>query len=188
MSTVLLDESSTPADPRPDRDALYEVVDGVTVELPEMSAPSNQIKSRLQTRLGAFAETHESGQALSETLFILDAERNLRRRPDVAFLSPQRWPLDREVPWEGDWPVVPDLCIEVTSPHDLYDDVTGKVREYFAYGVGQVWVVWPPEREVHIYHSRDRQTILGEGGEVGGGDILPGFSLPVADLFGHSPA
>ena len=79
----------------------------------------------------------------TEMLFVLDAEHNLRRRPDVAFVSTARWPLDRALPETGDWDVVPDLAVEVISPNDVFKDVLAKVREYFHYGVQVVWVIAP---------------------------------------------
>src|SRR5438445_9442273 len=107
---------------RPTEEALYEVVNGERMELPPMSAYASWITGRLDQRLGPFAETHALGTVVPEALFILDAERDLRRRPDLAFVSSQRWPLGREIPESGDWAVVPDLAVEVVSPNDLFQD------------------------------------------------------------------
>src|SRR5262249_28427013 len=66
---------------------LYEIVDGQRVELPPMSSFAGWVASRLDQRLGPFADNEGLGTVVTETLFLLDARRNLRRRPDVAFLS-----------------------------------------------------------------------------------------------------
>ena len=118
---------------------LYEIVDGQRVELPPMSAYTTWIASRLHLRLGLYAEDKGLGTSVSEMLFVLDAEHNLRRRPDVAFVSTVRWSLDRALPETGDCEVVPDLAVEVISPNDIFKDVLAKVREYFHYGVQVVW-------------------------------------------------
>src|SRR5438132_9904411 len=98
---ALLEPRITP--PRPTADeTLYEVVNGQRVELPPVSAYSTLVGSRLQQDLGPFAAAHRLGIVVGEMLFILDAERNLRRRPDVAFVSTERWPLDRLIPEAGD--------------------------------------------------------------------------------------
>jgi Uma2 family endonuclease len=55
----------------------------------------------------------------------------------VAFVSTERWPLERPIPEDGDWEVVPDLAVEVTSSHDLWDEVLAKMHEYFEKGVRQ---------------------------------------------------
>jgi Uma2 family endonuclease len=118
-----------------------------------------------------------------EMLFILDAVRDLRRRPDVAFVSSERWPLDRAVPDSGDWEVVPDLAVEVVSPNDLFADVLAKMEEYFRCGVGQVWIVAPTHAKVFVYDSPIRVRILAPPDELDGGTIVPGFRLPLSDLF-----
>jgi len=166
-------------------DSLYEVVDGVRIDEPAMSAFACRIAARLYNQLRA-AEEQGLGTVVIETLLILDAERDLRRRPDVAYISAARWPLDRELPETGDWEVVPDLCVEVVSPHDLFDTVTRKLQEYFALGVQEVWIVWPEEREAHIYRSREQFRILGET-EVLKTELIPGLEIGLADLFHRLP-
>src|SRR5437867_3877076 len=85
-----------------DPDALYEVVDGRRVEL-WPSAFAMWIASHLGPRLGTFVESQELGTVVIEMLFVLDPERDLKRRPDVAFVSAGRWPTDREVSEEAAW-------------------------------------------------------------------------------------
>lgn len=185
--TVLMQPPGGPPLPPDDSDVLYEIVDGLRVELPPMSTFSNQIASRIDRRMAAVAAASGAGTVRMEDLFVLDVERGLRRRPDVAFVSKLRWPLDREVPDEGDWGVVPDLCAEVTSPHDLYNDVLGKVQEYFHYGVRQVWVVWPLRRQVYVYRSPRDVTILTGDATLRADDILPGFEITLEELFSRKP-
>jgi Uma2 family endonuclease len=177
MSTATLTEPTAPPD-----EGLYEIVRGQRVELPPMSAESTWIASRLQTRIDVFAEEHRLGTVVTEMLFILDREINLRRRPDVAFVSVDRWPLDRNPPAEGDWDVVPDLAIEVVSPNDIFEDVLAKVGEYFEHGVRQVWVVAPRDQRVYLYDSRDAVRIVPASGDLET-SVLPGWRLPLATLF-----
>ena len=63
---------------------LYEIVDGQRVDVPPMSVYTTWLASRLHGRLGSYVDEHGLGTWVMEMLFILDAERNLRRRPDVA--------------------------------------------------------------------------------------------------------
>jgi Uma2 family endonuclease len=123
-----------------------------------------------------------------EMLFILGTESDLRRRPDMAFVSAARWPLDRELPGTGDWDVVPNLAVEVISPHDVFKDVLAKLREYFHYGVQLVWVIAPEEQQVYVYASPTQVHVLTVRDELTGGEILPGFHLPLAHLFQRSAA
>jgi Uma2 family endonuclease len=189
MVSAVLDEAPATRDVRPeDEEQLYEIVNGKRVELPAMSAYATWIASRLGHRLGPFAEDHSLGTVVTEMLFVLDGERNLRRRPDVAFVSAQQWPLERELAESGDWEVVPDLAVEVVSPTDEFSDVVSKVREYFQYGVRRVWVIVPEERQVYVYESPTQVRILAITDILSGGDLFPGFTLPLASLFARTAA
>ena len=183
MSTIISLERQITSLTSRDDEPLYEIVDGEKVELPPMSVYSTWITSRLSYRLGPFAEQQRLGTVVTENLFILDAESDLRRRPDLAYVSVERWPLDREIPREGDWEVIPDLAVEVISPSELFEDTIGKVAEYFRFGVRQVWLVLPREEQVYIYDSPTSVRILGSSQELDGGNLLPGFRLPLAHLF-----
>src|SRR5262245_11186056 len=171
-----------------DEEPLYEVVNGKRVELPPVSIYANWIASRLDQRLGPFAEAHGLGMVVVEGLFILDPIRDLRRRPDVAFVCAAKWPLDRELPPAGDWEIVPDLAVEVVSPNDLAQEVHAKLEEYFSFGVRQVWIVYPVDRKVYVFDSPTRVVGLAENEELDGGDLLPGFRLPLATLFQRQTA
>lgn len=163
---------------------LYEIINGQRMELPPMSAYATWIANFLVCHMGPWALTRQLGTVVMEMLFVLDPVKNLRRRPDVAFISAEKWPLSRPLPETGDWEIVPDLAVEVTSPNDLFKDVVAKLREYFQAGVRQVWIVVPTEKQVHVYDSLHQSRILSGTDELDGGTLLPGFRLSVATLFG----
>lgn len=176
---------------RPDDRPLYEVVNGELVEVPPMSALSNKIASRLLGLMWPYADRNRLGEVVSEVLFRLplaeDQQRN--RRPDVAFVSYQRWPRGTPQSYqENAWDVVPDLAVEVVSPNDFADDLMEKAREYFAAGVRVVWIVYPRQRLVQAYESLTAVRVLGAGETLDGGAVLPGLSLPLGDVFGPEPA
>jgi len=148
-----------------------------------MSSYATWIASRLQTRLDSFAEPRKLGTVVDEMLFIFDAQRDIRRRPDVAFVSAARWPLDQPVPKTGDWEVVPDLAVEVISPTYAMEAVIAKLTEYFRFGVKQVCVVLPTAEQVYIYDAPDAVRVLTTADQIEGGTLLPGFRLSVAAIF-----
>jgi Uma2 family endonuclease len=187
MASAVLDEASAPVAVGPvGNDVLYEIVNGRHVELPPMSVYATWIASRLHTRLDVHAANQALGTVVSEMLFVLDSVRDVRRRPDVAFVSVERWPWDRELPESGDWDVIPDLAVEVVSPSDEFSEVVAKVRQYFHYGVRLVWVIVPEERQVYVYDSPARIRILEVADTLTGGDLLPGLALSVQSLFARS--
>ncbi|MBX3437043.1 MAG: Uma2 family endonuclease [Planctomycetaceae bacterium] len=162
---------------------LYEMVDGKLAEK-EVSAYAAWIILFLGRRLASFCEEPRIGTVTTELVFILDSRRNLRRRPDVAIVGPEKWPLDQPPPPTGDWDLVPNLTVEITSPHDSIAKVMRKVRDYFRHGVTEVWVVIPERQVVQVYRSiSDGRTYGVE--DVVTSDLLPGWSMPVAELLPH---
>lgn len=173
-------------EPAPE-EPLYEIVNGQKVELPPMRIYSTRVAGKLHTRLDTHAESYALGTAVMEGLFILDAVQDIRRRPDVAFVSAAKWPLDRLLPESGDWQIVPDLAVEVVSPNDVFQDVLSKMREYFHVGVSQVWIVLPTDHEIYVYDSPTNPRVLTAADELDGGALLPGLRLAVGSLFQRQP-
>jgi Uma2 family endonuclease len=58
-----------------------------------------------------------------------------------------------------------------------------KVRDYFAAGVSLVWYVEPAARTVRVFTAPDRSTLLHEAQDLTGDPVLPGFVLPLRELF-----
>ena len=167
-------------------DLLYEVVDGQILEK-NMGSREIEIATILGGYLFQFARANRLGRALVEFLFRIIVEEDMQRRPDVAFVSHARWPYNRRVPDVPVWDMVPDLAIEVISPSNSASAVLRKVHDYFKAGVTRVWVVYPEQAEVYIYSTPQQIQVVGVGQELDGGDLLPGFRLPVAVLFEDDP-
>jgi Uma2 family endonuclease len=191
-ATVLLEYPDAAVRPASEEwdDESYEIVDGERIEVAPMSAYAGKIASRLVRKLGTFADDQQLGEVVGEVIFRLpltqDSGRN--RKPDVAFVSSRRWPPDRPQPiGDNAWDVVPDLAVEVVSPSDLFEDLMDKVIEYFQAGVRLVWVILPKHRRVHVYESADQLRQITMSGTLDGGEVLPGFRLPLDRLFGPVP-
>lgn len=163
-------------------DDLYEVVEGQIVEKTPMGAYEILLGSRLNTRLDSFAYTHDCGRAVSEMLFNFGPILP-QRRPDVAYVSYERWPRKRRVPRTHAWAVVPELAVEVVSPSNTFEEVLGKVQEYFQAGVQAVWVVAPPQQQVYVYQSPSRIQVVTIQEALTGEPFLPEFRLALTELF-----
>lgn len=111
----------------------------------------------------------------------------LRRNPDttvgidVALFSADVMArqTDRTTLIEG----VPLLAAEVLSPTDRHEDVRDKVLEYLAAGVRLVWIVDPYFQTVQVHQSAIPPETFNRDHHVSGGEILPGLTIAVADLF-----
>ena len=103
------------------------------------------------------------------------------RAPDVAFIRREHLRTAGRV--VGYREGAPDLAVEVVSLEDLYTEVDAKVAMWFEYGVHMVIVVNPRRRVVSVYRSPTQVRILTEADVLDGEDVVPGWTMPVADLF-----
>ncbi len=181
MSSSVVDRSSAAA--IANGDTLYEVVNGEYVELPPMGVYEVWVASVLGYALNSFVQPRRLGYVVGEMLFSLDPAKRLERRPDVAFVSYQRWPRHRPVPEANAWAVVPDLAVEVVSPTNTAVEIQTKMHEYFRAGVVLVWVIYPKQKEIYVYESPARVHIVTGADELEDESVLPGFRLKIGDLF-----
>jgi Uma2 family endonuclease len=166
-----------------DDDILYEIVAGERKELAPMSAREVGLASLLVSYLVIDGLERGLGRAVSEMLFDLRPHLDRSRRPDVAFVSYDRWPRSRLIPRINAWPVVPDLAVEIVSPTNTFDEVIEKMQEYFQAGSRLVWVVIPGPREVYAYTSPTGVHIFTRADELTANPVLPEFRLPLEKLF-----
>jgi Uma2 family endonuclease len=172
--------------PAVESDGLYEVVDGQVVEK-MMGAYESQMARLIVAQLLGFLQQNPVGTVEFETLFLIDPARGLKRRPDVVFISGERWPLGRRAPKRDAWDLVPDLMIEIVSPNNSAAEVVEKVEDYFRAGARLVWVVYPIQGVVHVFETPRTAHVLRRDDVLDGGDVLPGFTLPLATLFEDEP-
>ncbi|MBI4568483.1 MAG: Uma2 family endonuclease [Planctomycetes bacterium] len=159
----------------------YELEDGVLVER-NLGAALSWVTGRILLALAVFVDNGSRGWVFpSDTNYrCFPGHPDRMRKPDVSFVASGRFP-DGRVP-EGEITIAPDLVVEVTSPRDIYERVEQKAEEYLAAGVRLVWVVRPMLRSVRVCRADGSTVVLKESDRLDGGDVLPGFSVRVADL------
>lgn len=160
----------------------YELVRG---RLSKM-APAGNVHGRtainFSTPLALHVRENDLGVVFAaETGFRLSENPDTVRAPDVAFVRRERVEAAGDV--EGYWPGAPDLVVEVVSPNDAYAEVEEKVVCWLDAGSRMVVVVNPRSRTVAVRRSRTDVEILTEEDTLGGGDVVPGWNLPVAEIF-----
>ncbi len=161
----------------------FEIIDGLRVEIPPMSAEATVIAADLSHYLTAHGFSNELGRGVVEGLFHLPLPMDRNRRPDVAFVPFSRWPKTKRIPTSNAWDVLPDIVAEVISPSDRFEEVFDKIEEYFQSGIQLVWVIHPGLRRVYIFASPTEIRVLTRNDALNGGVVLPGFQLPLAQLF-----
>ena len=177
MSTATMEQVKEP-------DFLYEVVDGQIVEKP-VGRKESILAVVLYDLIKPFIQAHGLGRPLIETAYWLPPKNN-ERRPDVSFVSNARWPANEADLDDGN-PLVPDLAVEIVCPSNQYDDIDEKIEEYFAAGVLEVWVVSRRFRHVMI-HEAGGSVRKWNASETLTSKVLPGFQLPLIQLFGPKRA
>jgi len=115
------------------------------------------------------------------TGFLLSRNPDTVRAPDCAFIQASRvTPAATAAFWN---PVIPDLVFEVVSSGDRPKAVAEKVSMWLDAGVRLVWVVYPTRREVVAHRLGQPEATLTERNTLDGLDVIPGFTLPIADIF-----
>jgi Uma2 family endonuclease len=167
---------------RPDDGFRYELVRG---ELKQMSPPGEE-HGILVVEVAASLHNHVKANKLGmvyagETGFKLASDPDTVRAPDVAFVSRER--LERLAPGVGYRPEAPDLVVEIISPSDRYTEVDEKVSQWLEAGTRMVLVVNPRNRSVRMHRSQQGGRLLAGEDVIDGADVVPGWKLPVGELF-----
>jgi Uma2 family endonuclease len=159
----------------------FELVDGTLVEK-VMGAKESFIAIDLAFLIKLhFRETEDLGMVLGAD-GALKFLKGLVRIPDLSFTNWDRIP-DRKVPKEPVPNLVPNLAVEVLSEGNTKGEMNRKLKEYLRAGVELVWYIDPEKQTVTVYTSRKDATMLTAKDTLTGGDVLPGFKVPVAQLF-----
>lgn len=166
---------------RDDSDELYEVIDG-TRTVKTMGFLASIIATTLGRKLGIYAEDHEVGVVILEAIYKFSDAAT--RRPDISLISYDQLAKIPDLASDPAEPeLAPKLAVEVISPTNTFSAVEKKIIKYFATGVEAVWVVLPETQRIHVYDSPKDCKILDVGDTLEGGKVLPGFAMPVAEVF-----
>jgi Uma2 family endonuclease len=160
---------------------LFELVDGTLVEKP-MGRPESHIALKLGALLNNFAEQHKLGFCTGAD-DLIEILPKLVRGPDVSFTSWLRTPDGLVDTQNQISKIVPNLAVEVLSPKNTRAEMERKLGEYFRGGVRLVWIIDPPKRTAEVYTSPTSKTVIEETGTLDGGDVVPGFRVPLSKLF-----
>ena len=141
-----------------------------------------RIAQNIAASLDRFVRDEGAGVVLAaETGFKLSANPDTVRAADVAFVTRGRAEAAGEV--TGYWPGAPDLAVEVVSPNDRFAEVEDKVADWLAAGTRMVLIANPRGKTVTVRHSEREALFRSEKETIEGGEVVSGWTLPVADVF-----
>jgi len=160
-----------------------ELIRGEVHEMSPTKTPHGKYTMRVSIPIGQYVQEHGLGEVFAaETGFLIrhsDGNESVRA-PDMAFIRVERLP--EEEPQEY-WDIMPDLVIEVLSSGDRTKDVYEKTQMWLEAGVRLVWNVDPYKQTVTVHRADGSVQTLGPGDILSGEDVLPGFELPVSQIF-----
>jgi Uma2 family endonuclease len=160
---------------------LFELIDAVLVEK-VMGLPESFLAILLGRLLGNWVIPRNLGAVLGADGMMRLAP-GLIRIPDLSFAPWDRFPgrqIDLNIPVPD---LYPDLAVEVLSVSNTPSEMAHKLRDYFGSGARLVWFVDPRARTVEVYTAPEASTLLHEANTLDGGTVLPGFTLPLHELF-----
>ncbi|HEX2282112.1 MAG TPA: Uma2 family endonuclease [Thermomicrobiales bacterium] len=164
----------------PDDGYHYELIEGVLKRMPPPELPHGLVQQSLWLELGNYVKQHGLGVAVGEVGFLLETDPDTVLGPDIAVIPAEYLPISTEAGYERR---VPPLVVEVLSPSNRRAEIEAKVAIYLRAGVRLVLVVNPRRRTVHVHTPDGKVHLLTEADELTGGDVLPGFRMPVANIF-----
>ena len=148
----------------------------------------NRWHSRTMARVARFLDVWSDQQPEPRgSVLVGEAGVRLRRDPDttvgidVVYISADlaaHNPSDTTI-IDG----VPVLAVEILSPNNTVEEIDEKIDQYLEAGVPLVWIVDTRDRTVTIYRPDQEPELVNVRQELSGEPHLPGFRVPVANLF-----
>ncbi len=163
-------------------DERYELIRGELHRMSPAGRPHGGMLLELSTPLSLHVKRYGLGKLYAgEVGVILERDPDTVLAPDLAFVRADR--LVPDDPGDGYMPYPPDLVVEIASPSDSRPALRRKAARYFAAGVPYVWLVEASPRTVSQLGADGSERVWRDAEILDGDDVLPGFRLPVADIF-----
>ena len=168
----------------PDDSKDYELIDGALIEMTPPGGEHGQLTINLGYFLRAHCKANNLGIVTAETGYHPADDRQTLLGPDIAFVSHERAPK----PFPKRFvPVMPDLAVEIKSPSNTLDELREKAQLYLRLGSTLVWIVRPDETSVEACRLTQtgeiEREVFGPADALSGGEVLPGFTLDVRQIF-----
>jgi Uma2 family endonuclease len=164
-----------------DRDRrLFELIDGILVEK-AMGVMESFLAIQIAIFLGNWVMPRNLGAVLGADGMLRMVSAQIRI-PDVTFIPWEDFP-NRQVPNVAIPTLPPRLAVEVLSRSNTDEEMETKIGEYFQSGARLVWLVDPRAQTAQVFTAPDQSVVLTAQDTLHGGTVLPGFRLPLKDLF-----
>ncbi len=167
---------------KPPKERRGELVRGEFVAMSPAGFIHGRIALKIGTYINMFVINNQLGEAYAaETGFILTRDPDTVRAPDVAFVTAER--VAQHTVVQGFFQGAPDLAVEVISPTETINDIEDKLIDYLEAGTRLVWLIYPRTKTITVYRSLTNIETLTVADVLSGDEVLPGFTISVAEIF-----
>lgn len=160
----------------------WELVDGQPVERGN-TFEQGLLVSNMIYLLHGYTREHNQGRVGTSIWHHKAGDRYDVRMPKLAYYADDT----RPVVTEGFVPLYPDLAVEVKAPHEDNSAIVDRAMFYLSRGTKLVWLVYPDQRLVDVMMGSSSKTLRNTDSLLGD-DVLPGFSVPVTEIFQLDPS
>ncbi len=162
-------------------DKRYELIDGELILAPAPRRDHQTVQGNLGSPIHHFVRSNALGVFYFAPRDVVLSDTDILQ-PDLMFISNERIHIDTEAEiWGG-----PDLVVEILSPSTAGRDRTVKQVLYAQHGVNEYWIVDPGAHTIEVLRPGEQglETVATYGeGDTLTSPILPGFSIPVDEVF-----
>jgi Uma2 family endonuclease len=159
------------------REGLYELIEGEIVEKSGTEL-HGYLVANIGAIIGLYLKGKKIGRVLAHVHYHVPNNAHNCRSIDVSFRR-----TDEPIVEKGAIEGMPDLAVEIKSPDDSNKDMRAAAEFYIANGCKLVWLVFPEKKMVEVHRpDADFETYLSDE-TLSGGDVLPDFSMSVAEIF-----
>ncbi|MDQ2806426.1 MAG: Uma2 family endonuclease [Chloroflexota bacterium] len=158
-----------------------ELIAGIVQHRSYAYTREGQAASILLYKVGRYVLAHDLGHCVAPCGFVLAMDPDTVRAPSGAFIARAR--EDTPLHPSGYWQGVPDLAILVMSALDVYGELAERVQNWRQAGTPMLIVADPYLLQVTVYQPDHAPLLLTEADRLDGGDVVPGWRLPVREIF-----
>ena len=160
----------------------FELVEGTPIRRREHGALASLVSGRAAFAVAEHSEATRAGHLFaSGAPYRCFGHPDTVLRPGITFVRRGRFPGER-IP-EGAIEFPADLAILPVFPSTRAGALEARCAQLLAHGFGELWVLFPDSRTVHVRRPGEPAQILDESATLTGRGPLAGFACTVRELF-----
>jgi len=163
----------------PDDGMRHELLKGRLLSYPFNGALHGFISAQLMMLLSQTVKLDNLGRLCAPCGFKLESDPDTVLAPDMSFIRSKRAGEVSDGYPEG----APDLVVELLAYDDDKHWFEEKTALWFSGGALSVWLIDLETETVDVRGSNGERKLLAENDELTGGELIPGFRIPVSEIF-----